>query len=114
MRSLCDGDDHRPKQSLDIVREIHHVRSEERPYVIVFCGVNGVGKSTSLAKVCNWLLGNNMKVLIAACDTFRAGAGAAAPVFCFGGGGVTWCSLLFFRRLLRTPAPPKTVAHQLP
>lgn len=41
-----------PKQSLDIVREIHHVRQHEsRPYVIVFCGVNGVGKSTSLAKV---------------------------------------------------------------
>ena len=63
-----------PKQSLDIVREIKHVRSQNRPYVIVFCGVNGVGKSTSLAKVCNWLLGNNLKVLIAACDTFRAGA----------------------------------------
>lgn len=63
-----------PKQSLDIVREIKHVRQQGRPYVIVFCGVNGVGKSTSLAKVCNWLLGNNLKVLIAACDTFRAGA----------------------------------------
>ena len=63
-----------PKQSLDIVREIHHVRQQGRPFVIVFCGVNGVGKSTSLAKVCNWLLRNDMKVLIAACDTFRAGA----------------------------------------
>jgi signal recognition particle receptor subunit alpha len=63
-----------PKQSLDIVREIKHVRQQGRPYVIVFCGVNGVGKSTSLAKVCNWLLGNDLKVLIAACDTFRAGA----------------------------------------
>merc|ERR1712047_154350 len=39
-----------------------------------FCGVNGVGKSTNLAKICFWLIENNFKVLIAACDTFRAGA----------------------------------------
>jgi signal recognition particle receptor subunit alpha len=40
----------------------------------VFVGVNGVGKSTSLSKVCSWLLSNNLKVAIAACDTFRSGA----------------------------------------
>lgn len=39
-----------------------------------FCGVNGVGKSTNLAKICFWLIENNLNVLIAACDTFRAGA----------------------------------------
>jgi len=37
-------------------------------------GVNGVGKSTNLSKVCFWLLQNNFRVLIAACDTFRSGA----------------------------------------
>jgi len=60
-----------------------------RPYVIVFCGVNGVGKSTNLAKIAYWLGQHNIKVLIAACDTFRAGApstrqhrsrGLAAPL----------------------------------
>lgn len=41
-----------PKQSLDIVADIHQVRQrQKRPFVIVFCGVNGVGKSTTLAKV---------------------------------------------------------------
>ena len=45
-----------------------------RPYVIVFVGVNGVGKSTNLAKVAHWLGANGSKVLVAACDTFRAGA----------------------------------------
>lgn len=77
VRSALEGELTRiltPKQSLDIVREIKHVRQQGRPFVIVFCGTNGVGKSTSLAKVCNWLLGNDLKVLIAACDTFRAGA----------------------------------------
>jgi signal recognition particle receptor subunit alpha len=37
-------------------------------------GVNGVGKSTNLAKVAYWLGENGAKVLLAACDTFRAGA----------------------------------------
>lgn len=34
----------------------------------------GVGKSTNLSKICFWLLQNNIKILIAACDTFRSGA----------------------------------------
>lgn len=33
-----------------------------------------MGKSTNLAKICFWLIENNLRVLIAACDTFRAGA----------------------------------------
>lgn len=45
-----------------------------QPYSLCFVGVNGVGKSTNLAKVCFWLLQNNLRVLIAACDTFRSGA----------------------------------------
>lgn len=44
------------------------------PYALCFVGVNGVGKSTNLAKVCFWLLQNRYRVLIAACDTFRSGA----------------------------------------
>lgn len=41
---------------------------------MTFVGVNGVGKSTNLSKVCFWLLQNGLRVLIAACDTFRSGA----------------------------------------
>lgn len=44
------------------------------PYIMTFVGVNGVGKSTNLSKVCFWLLQNDFRVLIAACDTFRSGA----------------------------------------
>ncbi|KAL5490226.1 hypothetical protein ACEPAI_5059 [Sanghuangporus weigelae] len=47
---------------------------QRMPYSIVFVGVNGVGKSTNLSKVCFWLIQNGFKVLIAACDTFRSGA----------------------------------------
>ncbi|KDE04523.1 hypothetical protein MVLG_05089 [Microbotryum lychnidis-dioicae p1A1 Lamole] len=48
--------------------------SNPDPYSITFVGVNGVGKSTNLSKVAFWLLQNKLRVLIAACDTFRSGA----------------------------------------
>ncbi|EME26304.1 Signal recognition particle receptor subunit alpha [Galdieria sulphuraria] len=64
-----------PRQSDDLVADIVNKRRETgKPFVIVFCGVNGVGKSTTLAKVCYYLQSNDLKVMIAACDTFRAGA----------------------------------------
>lgn len=43
-------------------------------FSICFVGVNGVGKSTTLAKVACWLIQKGLRVYIAACDTFRAGA----------------------------------------
>jgi len=45
-----------------------------RPYVIVMIGINGVGKSTSLAKLAYYLNSNGCTPLLAACDTFRSGA----------------------------------------
>lgn len=42
--------------------------------VIVFIGVNGVGKSTNLAKVAYLYKSQGFSVMIAACDNFRAGA----------------------------------------
>uniref|UniRef100_A0A1B0DFG1 SRP54-type proteins GTP-binding domain-containing protein n=1 Tax=Phlebotomus papatasi TaxID=29031 RepID=A0A1B0DFG1_PHLPP len=63
-----------PKRRVDILRDCLEAKKNQRPYVMTFCGVNGVGKSTNLAKICFWLIENNMSVLIAACDTFRAGA----------------------------------------
>ncbi|CAK9807159.1 Signal recognition particle receptor subunit alpha [Anthophora plagiata] len=63
-----------PKRRVDILRDAMEAKKSNRPYVMTFCGVNGVGKSTNLAKICFWLIENNFRVLIAACDTFRAGA----------------------------------------
>lgn len=45
-----------------------------KPRVIIFNGVNGAGKTTTIGKIANNLTNDNKKVLIAACDTFRAGA----------------------------------------
>lgn len=63
-----------PKRRVDILRDCIETKKNQGPYVMAFCGVNGVGKSTNLAKICFWLIENNFNVLIAACDTFRAGA----------------------------------------
>lgn len=70
-----------PTSSLDLLREIDAVTApsalslqKKRPYVISIVGVNGVGKSTNLSKICFFLLQNKYKVLVVACDTFRSGA----------------------------------------
>lgn len=50
------------------------IDQEQSPQVIVFNGVNGAGKTTTIAKISQSLKNQNKKVLIAACDTFRAAA----------------------------------------
>lgn len=62
------------KRTVDVLLDIKKSKQKGKPYTIVFCGVNGVGKSTNLAKIAYWLLQHNVRVMIAACDTFRAGA----------------------------------------
>ncbi len=70
-----------PTSSLDLLRDIDSIATppvtslrQRRPYVMSIVGVNGVGKSTNLSKICFFLLQNKYKVLIAAGDTFRSGA----------------------------------------
>jgi len=46
----------------------------DKPYVILFLGVNGTGKTTTIAKVAHYLSREGLDVVIAAGDTFRAGA----------------------------------------
>jgi len=53
-------------------RQLH--LAESGPTVILVAGVNGTGKTTSIAKLAYILSLNNKKVLLAACDTFRAAA----------------------------------------
>src|SRR5215813_1488342 len=45
-----------------------------RPYVVLFIGVNGSGKTTTLGKIAADLKARGARVLVAACDTFRAAA----------------------------------------
>lgn len=48
--------------------------SDSKPTVILMTGVNGVGKTTSISKLCRSLTDDGKTVLLGACDTFRAGA----------------------------------------
>ncbi|MCX8184808.1 MAG: signal recognition particle-docking protein FtsY [Sulfolobales archaeon] len=54
---------------------VEYIKSSNvKPFAIVFLGVNGVGKTTTIAKIANRLLKTGMKPVIVAADTFRAGA----------------------------------------
>jgi signal recognition particle receptor subunit alpha len=73
-----------PSTELNLLRSVVSKRDQvssyfarsktQRPYVIVVVGINGVGKSTSLAKLAYFLKTNGCHPLLAACDTFRSGA----------------------------------------
>ena len=56
-----------PDNPLDIVKE-----KKEKPFVILFFGINGTGKTTSIAKITHFLKEAGMSVVLAAGDTFRA------------------------------------------
>ena len=50
------------------------ITKQKKPTVIMFVGINGTGKTTAIAKIANRLQKNGKSVVMAACDTFRAGA----------------------------------------
>ena len=59
---------------IDIFEKIDEKKKNEQPFLIVFVGINGTGKTTSLAKLASLLQEKKYSVVIAAADTFRAGA----------------------------------------
>ena len=59
---------------VDLVAKINEKKSSNEPFIIVFVGINGTGKTTSLAKIANMLKNEKLSVVIAAADTYRAGA----------------------------------------
>ncbi|MFH7880428.1 MAG: signal recognition particle-docking protein FtsY [Candidatus Aenigmatarchaeota archaeon] len=53
---------------IDLLKEIQR----KKPFLIVFFGFNGSGKTTTIAKIANYLKNRNLKCVLAAGDTFRA------------------------------------------
>lgn len=49
-------------------------KAPQKPFVELVLGVNGVGKTTSIGKLSHYYKQNGKKVILGACDTFRAGA----------------------------------------
>lgn len=58
----------------NIIKKIKDSLKEKSPFVIAFVGINGSGKTTSIAKVANFLLKEKFSICLAAADTFRAAA----------------------------------------
>lgn len=57
----------------DLIKDIkEHKKNSSEPYKILFFGINGAGKTTSIAKLTNLLQKNKFSCLLAAGDTFRA------------------------------------------
>ena len=57
---------------VDLIKIINEKRARGEPAVFVFVGINGHGKTTSIAKVARYLMNRGFKVILAAGDTFRA------------------------------------------
>ncbi len=57
-------------ENINLIEKIK--QSENQPFVIVFFGINGSGKTTTIAKIAYLLQKNNLSCILAAGDTFRA------------------------------------------
>ena len=60
--------------SFDLLEKIKSKTDPQDPFLILFVGINGTGKTTTVAKIANLLQKNKISVVVAASDTFRAGA----------------------------------------
>jgi len=59
---------------VDMLSNIKSKTDLQDPCIILFVGINGTGKTTTIAKIANLLQKNKISVVVAAADTFRAGA----------------------------------------
>jgi len=57
-------------EPFDLITKIKE--KDLKPFVILFCGINGTGKTTTIAKISNLLKKQKLSSIIAAADTFRA------------------------------------------
>src|SRR3989339_663132 len=61
-------------EPFNIIEKIKEKSKRGEPYVILFCGINGTGKTTTIAKIAHMLKQEKLSCVIAAADTFRAAA----------------------------------------
>ncbi|MCG3216605.1 MAG: signal recognition particle-docking protein FtsY [Candidatus Heimdallarchaeota archaeon] len=63
-----------PHQQIDILKLVKEARLQKNPLIIAFFGVNGVGKTLSIAKMGKYLQDKGFSCVFAAADTYRAGS----------------------------------------
>jgi len=59
---------------VNLIESVEKKRAVDEPYVIVFVGIHGTGKTTSIAKVARYFLRHNYSAVVACSDTYRAGS----------------------------------------
>ncbi len=59
---------------IELLKKIEEKRSAGEPFVLLFVGINGTGKTTTIAKVAQYLNDKGYSVVFAAGDTYRAGS----------------------------------------
>ncbi len=59
---------------VDVLQRVKESKAKGEPFKILFLGINGTGKTTTVAKFANYMKKNGFSVVIAAGDTHRAGA----------------------------------------
>jgi fused signal recognition particle receptor len=59
---------------IDLLKAVEEKRKKGEPFIIVFVGINGTGKTTTIAKVANFFNKKGYSVVLACSDTYRAGS----------------------------------------
>jgi fused signal recognition particle receptor len=62
------------KEAVNLLERIEQKRKAKEPYTILFVGINGTGKTTSIAKLTHFLMKKGYSVVLAGADTYRAGS----------------------------------------
>jgi fused signal recognition particle receptor len=62
------------KEEINLLERIEEKREKKEPYSILFVGINGTGKTTSIAKVARFLMDKGYSVVLSCSDTYRAGS----------------------------------------
>jgi len=62
------------KEEIRLLENIEQKRQTKEPYTILFVGINGTGKTTSIAKVARFLMKKGYSVVLSGSDTYRAGS----------------------------------------
>jgi fused signal recognition particle receptor len=63
-----------PKEKIDLLAKAEEKRNEKDPLVLMFVGINGTGKTTSIAKVAQYFKNKKYSLVLAGSDTYRAGS----------------------------------------
>ena len=62
------------KETINLIQLIEEKRKLKEPFIILFVGINGTGKTTSIAKVAKFLMKKGYSVVLAGSDTYRPGS----------------------------------------